>query len=136
MRVTVRGSRGSIATQPTGAPRAYARSPGTFPAFTYRSCLRRFPSPFPAVHSGFESRHHVHQQPAHAPRGPKSVTRSGQPSGVSGTIRSRRGLGDRRRIYRHPPAPAVIIHDWIWKRWPSGRRVSWMLLKRLNLVQP
>jgi hypothetical protein len=45
-------------------------------------------------------------------------------------------LGDRRRIYRHPPAPAVIVHDWIWKRWPSGRPVSWMLLKRLNLVRP
>jgi hypothetical protein len=43
-------------------------------------------------------------------------------------------LGDRRRIYQHPPAPLVLVHDWIWS--PRGRSVMiapW-LLKRLNLI--
>ncbi len=43
--------------------------------------------------------------------------------------------GDRERLYRRPPARAVIIHDWIWARSPAGVRVSWLLLKRLNLIQ-
>jgi hypothetical protein len=43
--------------------------------------------------------------------------------------------GDRRRIYQDPPAPAVIVHDWIWSRRPHGSDVSWLLLKRLNLVE-
>jgi len=42
--------------------------------------------------------------------------------------------GDRDRIYRCPPAPAVIVHDWIWAGSAPGVRVSWLLLKRLNLV--
>jgi hypothetical protein len=42
--------------------------------------------------------------------------------------------GDRVRVYAHPPAPLVAVHDWIWR--PRGRSVviSWLLLKRLNLV--
>ena len=24
--------------------------------------------------------------------------------------------GDRAAIYRHPPSPAVLVHDWIWRR--------------------
>lgn len=43
--------------------------------------------------------------------------------------------GDRAAIYRRPPAPAVLVHDWLWRRRGSGRRVSLMLLKRLNLVR-
>jgi hypothetical protein len=47
--------------------------------------------------------------------------------------------GDRMRLYRDPPAARVIIHDWIWRTCPSpctsSARVSWILLKRLNLVQ-
>jgi hypothetical protein len=43
--------------------------------------------------------------------------------------------GDRTRVYRRPPARAVIIHDWIWASAPTGVRVSWLLLKRLNLVR-
>jgi hypothetical protein len=42
--------------------------------------------------------------------------------------------GDRERLYRHPPARAVIIHDWVWASSPIGARVSWLLLKRLNMV--
>lgn len=43
-------------------------------------------------------------------------------------------VGDRRLVYEHPPAPAVLIHDWLWKTRGGGVRVSWLLLKRLNLV--
>lgn len=43
-------------------------------------------------------------------------------------------MGDRERIYRHPPAKAVLVHDWLWRRRGKGARVSWLLLKRLNLV--
>jgi hypothetical protein len=44
-------------------------------------------------------------------------------------------VGDRARLYRDPPAPFVLVHDWLWRR--RGRRgmiVSYLLLKRLNLV--
>ena len=43
-------------------------------------------------------------------------------------------VGDRDRIYRHPPAKAVLVHDWMWRPRGEGARVSWLLLKRLNLV--
>jgi hypothetical protein len=42
--------------------------------------------------------------------------------------------GDRNAIYRHPPAPITVVHDWIWRRRGEGAVVSWMLLKRLNVV--
>ena len=44
--------------------------------------------------------------------------------------------GRRDRLYRWPPAKAVIVHDWIWSRRPTGPTaiVSCFLLKRLNLV--
>jgi hypothetical protein len=45
-------------------------------------------------------------------------------------------VGDRAAIYRHPPAPVVLVHDWIWRKRGSTTRVSWLLLKRLNLVRP
>lgn len=44
-------------------------------------------------------------------------------------------VGDREAIYRRPPAPVVLIHDWIWRRKGSSVVVSWLLLKRLNLVK-
>jgi fatty acid desaturase len=44
-------------------------------------------------------------------------------------------IGDRAQIYRHPPAPAVLVHDWIWRARGDSVTVSWMLLKRLNLVR-
>lgn len=44
-------------------------------------------------------------------------------------------VGDRARIYRDPPAPAVLVHDWLWRRrGVRGTVVSALLLKRLNLV--
>ena len=43
--------------------------------------------------------------------------------------------GDRAAIYHHPPSPAVLVHDWIWRRRGSGTIVSAVLLKRLNLVR-
>jgi hypothetical protein len=44
--------------------------------------------------------------------------------------------GDRAAIYSHPPAPAVLVHDWLWRRRGRGRIISVALFKRLNLVQP
>ncbi|MES2176956.1 MAG: fatty acid desaturase [Gemmatimonadota bacterium] len=43
--------------------------------------------------------------------------------------------GDRARFYSHPPAPAVLVHDWIWHRIGDGCVVSLPLLKRINLVR-
>jgi len=43
-------------------------------------------------------------------------------------------MGDRRRLYLRPPAPAVFVHDWVWSRQGASAVVSWFLLKRLNLV--
>jgi uroporphyrinogen-III synthase len=43
--------------------------------------------------------------------------------------------GDRRQLYRDPPAAHVIVHDWIWSTSPTSVRVSWVLLKRLNLIR-
>lgn len=43
--------------------------------------------------------------------------------------------GDRRTVYNTPPADAVLVHDWIWRRRGThSARISWLLLKRLNLV--
>jgi hypothetical protein len=44
--------------------------------------------------------------------------------------------GDRAAIYCDPPAPAVFVHDWIWRRRGASAVVSLFLLKRLNLVRP
>jgi hypothetical protein len=46
-------------------------------------------------------------------------------------------VGDRARLYREPPAPLLLVHDWLWRRRGArGTVVSWLLLKRLNLVKP
>jgi hypothetical protein len=43
--------------------------------------------------------------------------------------------GDRDAICNAPPARALLVHDWIWrKRGHQTARISWLLLKRLNLV--
>ena len=44
-------------------------------------------------------------------------------------------VGDRQLLYEKPPAPALLVHDWIWRRRGSSAVVSWLLLKRLNLVK-
>lgn len=42
--------------------------------------------------------------------------------------------GDRRAIYAHPPARAVVVHDWLWRRRGTSAVVSLALLKCMNLV--
>jgi hypothetical protein len=42
--------------------------------------------------------------------------------------------GDREVVYRRPPAAQVVVHDWVWRRRGRGTVVSWLLLKRLNLM--
>jgi hypothetical protein len=44
-------------------------------------------------------------------------------------------VGDRAAVYANPPAPAVIVHDWLWRRVGTSRIVSIGLLKRMNLVR-
>ena len=44
-------------------------------------------------------------------------------------------VGDRQLLYDSPPAPLVLIHDWMWNRQTAGVPISWLLLKRLNLVR-
>ncbi len=43
-------------------------------------------------------------------------------------------VGDRQIIYRRPPAPALLVHDWIWRSRGTSVIVTWLLLKRLNLI--
>jgi hypothetical protein len=43
--------------------------------------------------------------------------------------------GNRAAIYRRPPAKAVLVHDWMWRRRGRGCVISVALLKRLNLVR-
>lgn len=45
-------------------------------------------------------------------------------------------VGSRAAVYLQPSAPAVLVHDWIWRRRGRGAIVSWWLLKRINLVAP
>jgi hypothetical protein len=45
-------------------------------------------------------------------------------------------VGDRSALYRDPPAPIMLVHDWIWRRRGASAMVSLVLLKRLNLVRP
>jgi hypothetical protein len=43
--------------------------------------------------------------------------------------------GDRNAIYESPPAPIVIVHDWVWRRRGVSRLVSLVLMKRVNLIR-
>jgi hypothetical protein len=43
--------------------------------------------------------------------------------------------GDKKSVYRDYRAPALLVHDWIWRRGPRGVVVSPLLLKRLYLVR-
>lgn len=43
-------------------------------------------------------------------------------------------VGKRRQMYTYPPAPRVLVHDWIWRRRGRGAIVSAWLLKRVNLI--
>jgi hypothetical protein len=42
--------------------------------------------------------------------------------------------GARRQVYRRPPVPQVLVHDWCWRRRGRSVMISWLLLKRLNLI--
>lgn len=44
-------------------------------------------------------------------------------------------VGNRSAFYEHPPAAAVLVHDWMWRRRGESARVAWWLLKRVNLVR-
>ncbi len=44
-------------------------------------------------------------------------------------------MGDRGAFYREPPAPVVLVHDWLWRRHQPGVVVSFLLCKRLNVVK-
>lgn len=44
--------------------------------------------------------------------------------------------GGRVEFYREPPAPHVLVHDWLWRSRGWSIIVSPALLKRLNLVTP
>jgi hypothetical protein len=43
-------------------------------------------------------------------------------------------VGDRAELYDDPPAAAMIVHDWIWRKRGLSRIVSLALLKRVNLL--
>jgi hypothetical protein len=43
--------------------------------------------------------------------------------------------GDRESLYQRPPAPVLLIHDWIWRRRGYGHVVSMAMLKRINVVR-
>jgi hypothetical protein len=38
-------------------------------------------------------------------------------------------------VYAHPPAKAVLVHDWLWRARGESAIVSGVLLKRLNLIR-
>jgi hypothetical protein len=44
-------------------------------------------------------------------------------------------VGDRSAVYT-AAGPPRLVHDWLWRRRGPGVVVSWLLLKRLNLVAP
>ena len=44
-------------------------------------------------------------------------------------------VGNREAIYRRPPASQVLVHDWIWRKRGESAIVSWLLLKRVNLIK-
>ena len=43
-------------------------------------------------------------------------------------------LGDRKELYRRPPARITLVHDWIWSRHGRSAVVSLFLLKRVNQI--
>jgi len=59
---------------------------------------------------------------------------SGEPADFDLVVIPLSFSGARASIYARPPAKAVLVHDWIWRRRGTSRVVSVALLKRLNLV--
>ena len=58
----------------------------------------------------------------------------GHPDGFDLVVIPLSYSGDRAALYAEPPAGAVIVHDWIWRRRGVSAVVALPLLKRLNLV--
>ena len=67
-------------------------------------------------------------------RAPAPILRRATSDGADLVVLPLSFIGDRRAVYEHPPARAVLVHDWLWHTQGGGVRVSWLLLKRLNLV--
>jgi hypothetical protein len=44
-------------------------------------------------------------------------------------------VGDRELFYARPAAPLTLVHEWAWSVRGRGAIVSWLLLKRVNLVR-
>jgi hypothetical protein len=42
--------------------------------------------------------------------------------------------GARDEVYRNPASTAILVHDWIWSKRGESALVSFLLLKRLNLI--
>jgi hypothetical protein len=42
--------------------------------------------------------------------------------------------GRRIEFYRNPPARHVLVHEWLWRPHGVSAVVSWLLLKRINVV--
>jgi hypothetical protein len=42
--------------------------------------------------------------------------------------------GRKTQFYQHPPVRHLLIHDWLWRPHGTTVIVSWLLLKRLNLI--
>lgn len=61
---------------------------------------------------------------------------SGNPCGCDLLVIPLSFHGNRAELYSHPPAPVVLIHDWIWRRRGKSAVVSLLLLKRVNLIRP
>src|SRR5678815_953850 len=75
--------RGPKVAQPTGTPASYASTPWMRPSRIPARNLSRRGSPLSASkRSPFSRRQNMHQHPAHAPRGPNSLSTSFQAAGV------------------------------------------------------
>ena len=60
----------------------------------------------------------------------------GHPGGFDMVVIPLSYVGDRAALYSHPPAPLVIVHDWIWRKRGTSPIVALPLLKRVNLICP
>jgi Fatty acid desaturase len=58
----------------------------------------------------------------------------GHPDGFDLIVVPLSYTGDKGAVYAQPPAPAVIVHDWIWRPRGTSRIVAVTLLKRVNLI--
>jgi hypothetical protein len=84
-----------------------------------------------------QSRDHIETARAYLPDGIEFVARhfdSGERADCDVLVIPLSFHGNRDEIYRRPPAPTVLVHDWIWRRRGESRVVSVLLFKRVNLI--